>query len=236
MRTSLLYAVAVTLISLTQQAGAQAPAVEPSAAPAPTPKVTVDPAPAALPPAALPPAKATPATTAPAASAPAAASVDAKVNTAGPVTTKDEPEATPAADDDWRFVWKDGLWWYYMPDETWMVHQNGAWVKYDPAAMLAAQQQMQLQMQQQMYSRQNVYAQPSRGYRGYNSYYNRPRISIGIGTGGYPYGYGYPYGGYGYGNPYGYGSPYYGRYPGYYGGSPGYYGGRSGVSFGIGIY
>ena len=224
MRTSLLIAVAITLISFTQQAGAQAPAAGPSAAPAPTPKVTIDPAPAAL----------SPATAAPATSAPAAASADANVQSSGPVTAKDNAEAAPAADDDWRFVWKDGMWWYYMPDETWMVHQNGAWTKYDPAAMLAAQQQMQLQMQQQMYSRQNVYAQPSRGYRGYsNSYYNRPRISIGIGTGGYPSGYGYPYGGgyggYGYGSPYGYSSPYGGGYPGYYGG-------RSGVSFGIGIY
>ena len=86
MRTSLLIAVAITLVSFTQQAGAQTPAADPSAAPAPMPKVTIDPAPAAL----------SPATAAPATSAPAAASADANVQSSGPVTAKDNAEAAPA--------------------------------------------------------------------------------------------------------------------------------------------
>ncbi|MGC3968534.1 MAG: hypothetical protein QM775_14485 [Pirellulales bacterium] len=195
----------------------------------------------------------------PAADAPAPKVVAPVEATIAPETATEivTPGTATKAEDDWRFVWKDGLWWYYMPDESWRVHVDGQWITYDDYSAAYAQAQAEAQSQaqaaaaaraQQYYSslpRRSSYTYSTRGYD------NRPRVSVGIGLGsgslylgspysGYGYPYGYPYGG-GYGSPYGYGNGYpyggYGTgYRGFGGGYPGYYGGRSGVTFGIGIY
>lgn len=122
--------------------------------------------------------------------------------------------ATSTSGDLWRFVWKDNMWWYYQPDESWDYWWNNQWNNYVPGQTLPTR----------------TYANaPSRSSRGY--YRGRPRVSVGFGYGS-PYGY--------YGSPYGFGSPYgygYGRGFGYpYGGWGGYPYGRSGIGLGIGIY
>lgn len=161
-----------------------------------------------------------------------------------PNTSENTPTAASPGDDDWRFVWKDGLWWYYLPNETWMVHVDGQWQTYEAfAAAIDARAQAEAAARAAaaaeaaaLRAQQYAYAQQRRAYAYSNrNYYNRPRISIGVGGGYSPYGYGYPYGyGIGPGTPYGYGYGYpYGSNSGY----PGYYNrGRSGISFGIGIY
>jgi hypothetical protein len=195
------------------------------------------------------PAATAPATTAPAATA-AKAETDAKVEVVAPGTAE---AAAPAGDEDWRFVWKDGMWWYYQPDQSWMVHVDGQWQSYDTyaaavVARAAAQTQAALEAQvarnEALQLQQYSQARRSSYYSSRNNYYSRPRMSVGIGVGSgalylgspgaYGYGspYGYPYGGYG--SPYGYG--YGGRYPYGMGGYPGYYGGnRSGFSIGFGF-
>ncbi|MBL9084862.1 MAG: hypothetical protein JNK76_23870 [Planctomycetales bacterium] len=196
------------------------------------------------------PAANAPATRAPAATA-AKAAADSKVEVVAPGTAA---AAAPAANEDWRFVWKDGMWWYYMPDQSWMVHVDGGWQSYDTyaaavVARAAAQTQAALQAQvarnEALQLQQYSQARRSTYYSNRSNYYSRPRMSVGIGVGsgalylgspgaygpGYGYPYGYPYGS-GYGSPYGYG----GRYPYGMGGYPGYYGGnRSGFSIGFGF-
>jgi hypothetical protein len=31
-------------------------------------------------------------------------------------------------DNDWRYKWHNNQWWYYNPQNQWMVHHNNAWV------------------------------------------------------------------------------------------------------------
>ncbi len=175
--------------------------------------------------------------------------LDAAATDRSPVT--DAPASPPVqlAPDDgrakdpanaWRFKQHDGRWWYYMPDQTWVVYSNtkNAWVKYDPATF--AQE----------------FPAPAPSSYAYRGGY-RPRSSVNLYLGGgrgyAPYGYGaYPYGGFGY--PYGgFGYPYGGGFGGYggsgiyigrgiggyggYGGYGGGYGGygRSGVGIGFGF-
>ena len=36
----------------------------------------------------------------------------------------------PTADNAWRYKHQNGEWWYYTPDEKWLVHRNGQWVSF----------------------------------------------------------------------------------------------------------
>ncbi len=35
------------------------------------------------------------------------------------------------APDAWRYRWNDGRWWYWMPEQKWMMWTGSAWVPYD---------------------------------------------------------------------------------------------------------
>jgi len=90
-------------------------------------------------------------------------------------------------DNQWRYKFHNGTWWYWLPENRWVYWNNGSWANYDAAT----------------YAAQPTYnTQPS-----YNSYnydnggYNGPYTS---GYGGYPY-YGRGYYGGGYYPGYGYG-------------------------------
>lgn len=37
-----------------------------------------------------------------------------------------------AGGEDWRYVRKDGLWWYWLPAEKWVYWVGDHWVDYDP--------------------------------------------------------------------------------------------------------
>jgi hypothetical protein len=128
-----------------------------------------------------------------------------------PSIGQDTTTAVNPSGDQWRYVWQNNTWWYYLPNNQWLYWANDQWNNYVPPAQRPAQSY--------------GYSRPS--YRSYS----RPRVSVGLGfgSGGYPYGYGYP--GYGWGSPYG-GYRGYGGFGGYpYGGY-----GRSGFGVGIGIY
>lgn len=34
-------------------------------------------------------------------------------------------------ENDWRFVFNGGMWWYYQPDNSWSYYQNGSWQNYN---------------------------------------------------------------------------------------------------------
>jgi len=38
-----------------------------------------------------------------------------------------------SADNRWRYKWHNDQWWYYMPNKEWMIHRDGAWVRYNAA-------------------------------------------------------------------------------------------------------
>jgi hypothetical protein len=39
--------------------------------------------------------------------------------------------APAAAADDWRYLWNDGCWWYWTPQNRWMWYRDGRWLPYD---------------------------------------------------------------------------------------------------------
>lgn len=36
-----------------------------------------------------------------------------------------------AGPNDWRFVYSDGIWWYYQPDNSWTYYTNGSWQNFN---------------------------------------------------------------------------------------------------------
>ena len=48
---------------------------------------------------------------------------------AAPHATAAEAKATSGADA-WRFVWFQGRWWYWLPDNRWVYWQNDCWNRY----------------------------------------------------------------------------------------------------------
>jgi len=36
--------------------------------------------------------------------------------------------------DAWRYVLSGGYWWYYTPNQTWLIYRNNAWATYQAAA------------------------------------------------------------------------------------------------------
>ncbi|HWC88916.1 MAG TPA: hypothetical protein VG433_04655 [Pirellulales bacterium] len=105
-----------------------------------------------------------------------------------------QPAISPNNPERWRYVYRNGGWWYYTPTKQWMYWSDGRWVQYTSPAV----------------SNTPTSVPPP--------VVTRPRFNIGVGVGPaysygpypyapypygpYPYGYGYPYGPYG---PYGYG-------------------------------
>lgn len=105
-----------------------------------------------------------------------------------PSIGQDTTTAASPSGDQWRYVWQNNTWWYYLPNEQWVYWANDQWNNYVPPEQRPAQ----------------TYTYNTPSYRGYSNY-RRPRVSVGMGFGGggYPYGYGYPgYGGFG-GYPFG---------------------------------
>jgi hypothetical protein len=41
------------------------------------------------------------------------------------------PQQINRGPNDWRFVYSNGMWWYYQPDNSWTYYQNGSWQNYD---------------------------------------------------------------------------------------------------------
>jgi hypothetical protein len=77
-------------------------------------------------------------------------------------------------EDAWRYRRHNGLWWYWLPSERWVVWIDGAWVDYEPGMLSPG-------------GRYFRYGQP------------RARVRVYIGDGGYYgdyYPYGYRWGGY----------------------------------------
>lgn len=128
--------------------------------------------------------------------------------------------------DAWRMKFENGFWWYWTPENRWVVWFNNQWVPYDQFAT------MQGTTTGQAYS--SYYGGSSAdscesGYGYYPSYggYGAGYGDYGAGYGGYGGGYG-GYGGYGAG---------YGGYGGGYGGVGRAYnpGGIGGPASGVGV-
>ncbi len=87
--------------------------------------------------------------------------------------------------DHWRYRWHNSQWWYYTPQNRWMIYNNNAWSAYDP----------------------NTYAVPryQTGYRGYDNggrpasgyYYRRGARPQTFGPATTPYSNGTPAGNFG---------------------------------------
>lgn len=97
------------------------------------------------------------------------------------------PEISPNAEQ-WRYIFQNGTWWYYLPTKKWMYWSEGRWVDYVPAA----------------YSNAPTYVQPP--VPAVYPAFPRPRVGVGMPyyypysygpAAVYPYGYAYPYGYYG---------------------------------------
>jgi hypothetical protein len=48
--------------------------------------------------------------------------------------TGEEPTARPANEgpDGWRCVYENGYWWYYTPENHWLIYQDGKWNPFQP--------------------------------------------------------------------------------------------------------
>lgn len=165
-------------------------------------------------------------------------------NSVAPANT---PNNNVPAELKWRYKWHNGQWWYWSPDERWMIWDRNSWTIYDPATYQApagfakpgprvvtqralsvplpeSYSGAEVSVPQSYYIQPTPYAFGADSYYGPNgpaaSYYNRRTgMSITLGTPAYvPVYPSYP-------------TPIYG-YPGY--GVPGYYGGR-GVTIGFGF-
>jgi hypothetical protein len=38
------------------------------------------------------------------------------------------------AQEQWRFKMHNGTWWYWMPDNYWMIYRDGSWTRFGAAA------------------------------------------------------------------------------------------------------
>jgi|GEM_PF-6907883 len=83
----------------------------------------------------------------------------------GPAAAVNAPELAPhlapatQSDNQWRFKYYNGRWWYWMPDETWVYWQDGRWLHYDPSSFTPAATQPQL-----------AASTPARGNSGYRTF------------------------------------------------------------------
>ena len=123
-------------------------------------------------------------------------------------------QAQAAGENDWRYKYHNNQWWYYTPQQQWMVHDGNTWNAHNPAMVSSGSGRTYFQ------GGQNYQTPYQSGYRG-NTQYNN----------GY-YNNGYYNGGQYNGGQY-YGSPYNNGYGQYYGnGYNGGYGGNIGTNIG----
>jgi hypothetical protein len=107
------------------------------------------------------------------------------------------------ANNDWRYTWHNGQWWYWTPENRWMIHYNGSWAPYSPSTYAAMMNPMQYQQRNYNYSGNYGYNNYNYGYNNPNRYYSGYRNNNYYSPYGYNSGYGFGNTGYGYGNPYG---------------------------------
>lgn len=55
-------------------------------------------------------------------------------NSIAPANT---PNNNVPAELKWRYKWHNGQWWYWSPDERWMIWDKNSWTVYDPATYKA---------------------------------------------------------------------------------------------------
>jgi hypothetical protein len=94
-------------------------------------------------------------------------------------------QSASQSNNDWRYVWHNGEWWYWTAQNRWMIFRNGNWVDFNAVAL----------QPMPAYSSGYTYAPPDYSYGDWGERY----------YGGYqPYWSGYGnygrYGGYGWGN------------------------------------
>ncbi len=76
------------------------------------------------------------------------------------------PEISPSADK-WRYVQKDGTWWYYTPEKRWLYWKEGRWVELTAAPSTPAVASVPAPAPAQVYqpyAPAQVYAVPQPGY------------------------------------------------------------------------
>lgn len=62
-------------------------------------------------------------------------SVDVPVRVDAQVETQIAPKAEPIVvqREEWRYKQHNGTWWYWMPENYWMVYRNNAWTRFETA-------------------------------------------------------------------------------------------------------
>lgn len=59
--------------------------------------------------------------------------IDANDSRMNALSSQEDIRAGAAATSDtWRYRLHQNHWWYYQPDNSWVFHHGGQWVKYDP--------------------------------------------------------------------------------------------------------
>lgn len=102
-----------------------------------------------------------------------------------------------AGENDWRYKYHNNQWWYYTPQQQWMVHDGNSWNAHNPAIVSSGSGGTYFQ------GGQNYQTPYQSGYRG-NTQYNNGYYNGGQYYGGpYNNGYGQYYNGNGYGQYYG---------------------------------
>jgi hypothetical protein len=95
-------------------------------------------------------------TAAPTGDEPAASAGD---SSAAPAATE---RGAPSGPDAWRYRRQDGLWWYWLPSDSWVYWTDGKWVPYDQktyAEFKASRRPQQQTRSAQSYSRDGTWGQ-----------------------------------------------------------------------------
>ena len=90
----------------------------------------------------------------------------AKVNQDQPAGDSSSPpaqagSASPTGADAWRYKRHDGLWWYWLPSNSWVYWTDGKWVAYDQKTYAEFQASRRVQPRS---------SQPARSYSGDGSW------------------------------------------------------------------
>jgi hypothetical protein len=136
--------------------------------------------------------------------------------------------AMSGQDNQWRYRWHSGRWWYWTPSNNWVVWVDNNWQPYAPGMFGTTS----TYSGSYGYSSPNSYSYPSYGYRTYNYGY-QPGVNAWYGSPRYYSGYRGWDGGWGNRGWDGYGG--YRGWGGYgnYGRGGGFSVGRGGVGFGF---
>lgn len=84
--------------------------------------------------------------------------------------TVEETDRVAVPDNQWRFRYHRGTWWYWLPSSRWVYWRNGTWIDFDPATYVPPVVVRR--------SYRPYYAYPS-----YSGYYNYGGPSTGFGWG-----------------------------------------------------